>query len=289
MGQQVAGVAHSVAPRTAAPRRAWIFLACLILEGLVFAILPLSARFSVKSLLPVHGALTAILLATALVAARSAAGRRYRQLLYAFFAAGTAVLASTILGDRLLEAVRVVPVSSAWIALAKLSEAFWRVLAIVAVMSVAGADLRSLYLAKGRLGVGLAVGLAGFAVCAAVAFLPVVVKPGGAGKLLSLAPWILIFTLSNGFGEELLFRGLFLKRYEAFLGKGWSNVLAAVAFTLLHVQVTYVPELAVFLVVLFPLALVWGWLMQRTGSIWGSALFHAGADCLIMFGIFTKG
>ncbi len=104
-------------------------------------------------------------------------------------------------------------------------------------------------------------------------------------KLISLAPWILTFVLANGFAEELLFRGLFLKRYQRFLGKGWSNLLAAAAFTLLHLQVTYVSELAVFLLVLFPLALVWGWLMQKTGSLWGFALFHAGADCLVIFGI----
>ncbi len=146
-----------------------------------------------------------------------------------------------------------------------------------------------MYLAKGRLGLGSIVGTVGFAAFAALAFVPVLGRPGGANQLLSLAPWILTFVLANGFAEELLFRGLFLRGYETFLGKRWSNLLAASAFTLLHVQATYVPELAVFLPVLFVLALTWGWLMQKTGSLWGSALFHAGADCLIMFGVFAKG
>ncbi len=284
--QQAAAATHATTSRPTVTRRPWIFLACLVLEVLVFALLPLSARCPVRSLLYVHAGLTVILLAAAVTAARSEVGRPYWQLLYAFFAAGMAVLLSTVLGDLLMEALRVVPVSAAWIALAKLSESFWRVLAVLALMSVAGADLRSMYLAKGRLGLGLAVGLAGFATCAMLAFLPVLGEPGGRGKLLSLAPWILTFVLTNGFAEELLYRGLFLKRYEAFLGKGASNLLAASAFTLLHVQATYVPELAVFLLVLFVLALAWGWLMQKSGSLWGSALFHAGADCLLIFGIF---
>ena len=268
--------------------KAWLFTAFLVLELLVFAILPLSARLPVPPLLSVHAGLTAILLLGAVLAARSDAGRQYWRLLYAFFAAGAAVLLSGLLGGRLLEALRIVPISAAWIALAKLSESLWRVLAIVALMAATGADLRSMYLGKGRLGLGLAVGLAGFTVCAALAFVPVLLTAGGPGRLLALAPWILTFVLANGFAEELLFRGLFLKRYEAFLGKTLSNLLAAVAFTLLHVQVTYVSELAVFLLVLFPLALTWGWLMQKTGSLWGSALFHAGADCLLIFGIFGK-
>jgi membrane protease YdiL (CAAX protease family) len=43
-----------------------------------------------------------------------------------------------------------------------------------------------------------------------------------------------------------------------------------------------------FLVVLFGLAIAWGWLMHRTGSLWGSALFHAGADLLIILPIFSS-
>lgn len=106
--------------------------------------------------------------------------------------------------------------------------------------------------------------------------------------LLSLAPWILIFVLANGFMEELLYRGLFLKWYEPFLGKGMSNLLTAIVFTLLHVPVTYVPDVVQFLSILFPLALIWGYLMQKTDSLWGSALFHAGADCVIVFGIYAS-
>jgi uncharacterized protein len=84
--------------------------------------------------------------------------------------------------------------------------------------------------------------------------------------------------LLNGLREELWFRGLFLKRYERFLGPGASNVLTAIIFTSFHVQVQYTPQLLPFLGFTFILGLVLGSLMQRSGSILGSVLFHAGSD-----------
>jgi len=44
----------------------------------------------------------------------------------------------------------------------------------------------------------------------------------------------------------------------------------------------------IFLAVLVPLALAWGYLMQKTDSIWASILFHAGMDIPIMLGIFSN-
>jgi membrane protease YdiL (CAAX protease family) len=86
--------------------------------------------------------------------------------------------------------------------------------------------------------------------------------------------------------EELMFRGIFLKRYEPFLGKGLSLLLTSIVFTLLHFQAGYVLNSVVFMVQLFPFALAWGWLMQKTDGLWGSVLFHAGADCIIIYNIF---
>ena len=238
-------------------------------------------------MLGIHAGLTAILLVAALLARRSESARNYWPVLYALFVAGMAVLLSTLFSGRLLDLLPLASASPSWIAVAKLSESLWRVVPILLLMAIGGADLRSMYLAKGRLGPGLAIGLAGFAGLAGLAFVPLAGQ-GGIPKLLSLSPWILMFVLANGFTEELLFRGLFLRRYEAFLGKGRSNLVAALVFTLVHVQVTYVSDLPAFLVTVFPLALIWGYVMQKTDSLWGSALFHAGADCLIIFGIYAS-
>ena len=134
---------------------------------------------------------------------------------------------------------------------------------------------------------GLAVGLIGAGV-----FLALMHPPGmtalPTAKLISLAPFVALFVLSNAFMEELLFRGLFLGRYEPLMGKWLALFSTALAFTLAHMQVTYAPDMAFFLLVTFVLSLVWGWLMQKTGSLWGSVLFHAGADVTLILPIFIS-
>jgi membrane protease YdiL (CAAX protease family) len=277
---------------TSAPpplRKSVFFAGCFALEVMAFAILPLSGRLPVSPLLKVHAGLTATFLVAALLSWRSERGNEYWKVLYAMFVASTAVLLSTLFSGRLLEALPLAAATPSWIAVAKLSESVWRVVPVLLLMAFAGADLRSMYLTKGRLGLGLAVGVAGFVGFAGLSLLPLASQGSMADRLLSLSPWILVFVLANGFTEELLFRGLFLRRYEPFLGKGLSNLLTAVVFTLLHARVTYVSDLARFLLVLFPLALAWGYLTQKTDSLWGSALFHAGADCIIILGIFATG
>lgn len=98
----------------------------------------------------------------------------------------------------------------------------------------------------------------------------------------------MIFVLAVATLEELLFRGLFLRKLEPFYGRFTSNFLIAFVFTLLHGTVSYTTDQYIFLAVVFPLALAWGYVMQRTDGLWGSALFHAGMDIPIMLGIFSN-
>ena len=107
-------------------------------------------------------------------------------------------------------------------------------------------------------------------------------------RIIPWLPWILIFVLANGAMEEVLFRGLFLGRLEPFFGRFGANIMVAVVFTLIHGAVTYTVDNYFFLAVLFPLALAWGYIMQRTDSIWGSILFHAGMDIPIILGVFSN-
>jgi membrane protease YdiL (CAAX protease family) len=214
--------------------------------------------------------------------------RAYWPVTYALFAVGLAILVSTLWHMDLTRLFELLPGSPQQISSAIFFQSLLRVLVVLVLMAVIGASRESMYLQKGNLRLGLAVGGVGFLILAAIAFAPLAVQAGVTSRLVQLLPWILLFVLSNGFAEELLFRGLLLKRYEPFLGKGLANLLAAVVFTLLHFQVTYVPDTNLFLLGVFPLALLWGALMQKTDSIWGSALFHAGADCIIIFGIFAS-
>ncbi len=107
-------------------------------------------------------------------------------------------------------------------------------------------------------------------------------------EVLAWSPWILIFIFGNAFNEELLFRGLFLRKYSPFIGRFLSNLVIAIPFALHHTGVSYTPDVLMFLVILLPLALAWGYITQKTDSLWGSVLFHAGTDIPIVLGIFSS-
>ena len=280
---------ESLAPvRASLLKRALLCVLFFVVESAVFAIMPLSGLLPRPALLYMQAGLAAILLAVSLLLRRSCNGRPYWQVFYAFFVGALAVLVSVIFSGGLLALMGYDVSTPQGIAVAKFCESILRVATILAMMAAAGLGWRSMFLQRGRLGLGLAVGIPGFIVMAAIGLLPQAGVSGGSEKLLSWLPWILLFVLSNGFMEELLFRGILLKKYEGLLGRAATVVLSALVFTLVHMQVGYVASVIQFLVLLFPLALVWGWLMLKTDSLWGSALFHAGSDCIIIFGIFAS-
>ena len=270
------------------PKKSGLFALFFVVESMVFAVITLSPYASMDTLLAVHGALTTILLVAALLLRRTEKGRPHWPVYYALFVAGAAVLLSGLFADVLLDLLGLTVKTPQGIAVAKFSESLLRVIPILALMPLAGLGWRSLYLTKGRAGVWLPVGMAAWVVFPVLAYFLLPTREGALDKLLPLAPWILLFVFSNAFMEELLFRGLFLKRYEAFLGRALSNVLTAAVFALMHTQVTYAPEMLQFLAIVVALSLVWGYLIQKTGSLWGAVLFHAAGDCLVIFPIFVS-
>lgn len=211
---------------------------------------------------------------------------RFRPVFFAYFTAVLSLSAGFYLADPALKFFRLTTQTPHGIAVAKFLQSFFIVIVILVTTKLFGEDLASLYLRTGRVLLGLGVGLLGAAVCLVLA-LPQL-RTFGAARLLPLIPWIVLFVASNAFMEELLFRGLFLGRYEGLMGSGLAVLSTALAFTLAHMQVAYAPNLVVFLAVLLALSIAWGGLMQKSGSIWGSTLFHAGADLLIILPIFRS-
>ncbi len=274
--------------RPSALRKTLIFLFFFVVEVMAFAIIPLSGFLPRTLLIIMQAVVLAILLAVTLWLRRSESGRAYWQVFYAFFVCGLALLVGKVLSGSVVMLLGAAepPATPQDVGIAKFSESLLMVAVVLLGLAIVRTDWRSMFLQKGRLGLGLAIGIPGFLVLAAWGLLPMAGGQGGVNKLLSMMPWILVFILCNAFTEELLYRAVFLKRYEAFLGKGLSLWLVTIAFTLLHFQAGYVVDALLFLVQLFPFALVWGWMMQKTDSLWGSVLFHAGADCIIIFNIY---
>ena len=179
---------------------------------------------------------------------------------------------------------------------------FWQIMStlvivvpIILLTKISGTDMGGIYLQRGRLRLGLLIGLGTFLFM----LILIVAFPTGASMLfpisedityervLSLMPIVVAFVLLNGFKEELLNRGIFLKKFEPFLGAWPSNILTAFVFAVTHVGVDYTPVLLVFLGITFLLGLAWGYVMQKTDSIIGSALFHGAMDIAIILGIFS--
>jgi membrane protease YdiL (CAAX protease family) len=261
--------------------RAGIFALLLACGLLVFV----PAYISSEILVYVRLGTALAFLAAAILLRRSERFREYWQIPLALGTAAATMLITAYWNDWLLGVLSVSQDTAAELAITKLSEALWICLTIVAVTVLFGVDMGTIFLKRGKLKQGLLVGLIAFLLLSIIAIVRASTQNITLQPLLQLSPWILIFVLANGTMEELLYRGLFLKRYESVLGRNLSNLVTALVFVTIHAQVTYTPDLLPFLIGLFFLALLWGALMQRTDSVIGSALFHAGADTLIILGI----
>ena len=275
--------------------RAGLFLLFLALGLLVFFVF---SHF--RPVLPAKqdhiGRLALVLgcLAAALLVRNIPRISAYWRIPFAFFIAALATAADYTLPTRelLLQALNIPLKTPAGIALDKLDSSLIIVVVILLLSLVSGRSLGSLYLKKGNLRQGLTVGLIAFGV-AALGSIPFSQWLFGArdltlSRVLAWTPWILVYVFGNAFNEELLFRGMFLGEYEPLLGRFLSNLVIAIPFTLHHTGVPYTLDGLLFLAFVLPLALVWGWLTQKTGSLWGSVLFHAGTDIPIVLSIFSN-
>jgi uncharacterized protein len=273
-------------------RRTVLAALVLALGFIVFVVLSNYVPMLPRDIDPyIRVGVTLILLAAAVLARRSVSLRAYWPLLFAFFIACFATSLDLYTSYWMLDSVRINFNTPAGNAFLKLKNGVFIITMILLLTKVSGGTMGSVYIHKGNLRRGLAIGLIAFVVAAAVS-IPLA-RWMFYGNNLSLArilpwtPWLLIFVLANAANEELLFRGLFLRKLEAFFGPWTSNVLIAVLFTLSHTGVQYTPDVLKFLASLPPLALAWGYIMQKTDSLWGSVLFHAGMDLPIMLGIFS--
>jgi len=235
--------------------------------------------------------LLSALLAAALVARRSPSLQPVWRLLFGLFILLAAVSLDWWVARFILQPLDALPATPAGIALEKLKTAAIVAATVLTLTRLSGGPLSVLYIQRGHLKQGLTTGLIAFGVAAATAVplsqLFFAGAPVTLAQVLQWAPWILIAVFSNAVNEELLFRGLFLRKLEPFYGKALSNVLVVLVFTGLHLGVTYARDQLLFLAVVVPLALAWGAIMQKTEGIWGSILFHAGMDIPVFLSIFS--
>ncbi len=236
--------------------------------------------------------LTTSLLLIAVLLKRSSCYKKYWLVPYGLFIMALAVTLDWIFGRFLVDTLNITTDSPRVNALMKLNEAVLIIVVIHFFTRVSGSSLGSIYVQWGNKKWGIIIGLATFVLAVAVSGLGArylfMAKDLTFNRIIPWIPWLLIYVLSNGAMEELLFRGLFLQKLEPFFGKLLSNILIAFVFTSLHSFANYTSEMTIFIAVVTLLAILWGFIMQKTNSVLASILFHAGMDISIMLGMFSN-
>lgn len=267
-------------------------LCVLVIGGLVVTIpaymttLPPELRQNLRLGLP-----PALLLVT-ILAYTVAFLKPYRQIALAYLAVSLALAVDRYVGDLPREWLGWSAATPQGAAIAKLGESLPIILAILLFTRLGGRELSSLYLRRGQLVQSLAWGLGIGAFC-----LVPFVSMGGlqatlnldTAKVLAWLPWLFVFSLVNGFMEELWFRGSWMSRFAELLGPRTALYLAALIFTLSHVIVYWSQPytLLTLSVVWALLACACGWVTLKTNTLWGAVLGHTIADVLFMLGTFA--
>ncbi len=236
-----------------------------------------------------QGGLAGLFLAAALLMRRSPRWEPYWAIAYAFFVATAVWLITTLaggFGNWALQLTGMAAASPAGTAVAKVGEAVGTVAIILLLCWPAGFTLSSLYLKRGQLKWAVLIGLLTIVNFATAALMAASGQPRDLDALGPLMLWGLVFSLANGFMEELWFRGLFLGRLAPHLGRGGAVFVIAVLFALMHLGAGYMEPAAVivFFFNTFTHALVLGYLILKTDTLWGAALYHAAMDLWLFIG-----
>jgi membrane protease YdiL (CAAX protease family) len=273
------------------PRRLALSITFFLGACLVFLPYSLHALVARDARPFLWGGIALILLTAALLARRSQRLQPYWRVIYALFVASAASFADWFLSDWLLRLLNVPVDSPAGYGLAKFESMLVLSLCLIVLVRLSGDDLSSLYLQRGKVRWWLPIGLAAFA------FFAITVIPAAVGlfegrdvtwsRILPWIPWILLFVLSNGFLEELQFRGLLLPRFAPHIGVVPAILVTSVVFSLAHIGVNYTLAILPFLAITFVLGLSFATLIHKTDSLWGAVLFHALADIPVIVGIIS--
>ena len=237
-------------------------------------------------------ALSAIFLILTIISSGFIRYRKYSKILLSFFAASIAINLQVASAYPNLE---LTPINN--LVLRMLMSTTLVVISLIVLQRVSGDNFHDIFISKGNTRLGLILGLAGFFIFALVSIPLATYQFQGQdlsiSRVMTWSPLILVIVLANGVREELLYRGIFLKKYEPVFGLRSSNLLQAVIFSLSHSvagrgNIAYTPFLIVLVLQTFLLGLAWGYIMQRTDSMLGSILIHAGSDIAIFLGIFSN-
>ena len=175
-------------------------------------------------------------------------------------------------------------------AIAKVCEMLIKTVSILLLVKLSGADFGSVYLQRGNLKLGMGIGLLVFFFLAPAAFMFAAQRFTGPDTLVAAVVWGLIFSIANGFMEELWLRGIFLKRFEPLIGLNGSVWVTSIIFALMHGFAYYFMPAALpfFIMNTLALGLSCGYLMMKSDSLWGPVTIHSASDFFLFVAVLAN-
>jgi membrane protease YdiL (CAAX protease family) len=224
------------------------------------------------------------------IAKKSEKLHRYWRIIYSFTISSAGLLAAWYLGQwyHLIPGLWISTVEG--VAIAKIAEVLPIVTAILAGVWLVDKDMTSVFLEGGNIKQSIKLGLL-FSPLGLIPFIAI----GGLGinveanLILTWVPWVFAFSIANSLMEELMIRGLFLKKYDAIFGQKGSLILTSIVFALFHFALLeYADFLSVSVIATFTffLGLSWGYIIQKSNTLWGAVLAHMIADALGILAVF---
>ena len=149
--------------------------------------------------------------------------------------------------------------------------------AAITVVRILGLRAREVGFSFGSFPVQLAVGLSGF-LFGVMEYLILTPEPLVI-ELTWQEVWLpaLIFLLCTGFVEEFIFRGVLQRTVTAAFGNWWGIIYVSLLFAVLHVGFLSLIDV----VFVFAVALFFGWVVKKTGSLFGVTLAHGITNALL--------
>lgn len=217
----------------------------------------------------------------------------YWQVAFAFFIASTAYPISALLDgwtSAVLGWFAVTVNTSKGLAIEKVCEMLIKTVPILALVKLSGADFGSVYLKRGNLKLGMGIGLLVFFFLAPASFMFAVERFTSVDTLVAAVVWGLVFSVANGFMEELWLRGIFLKRFAPMIGINGSVWVTSIIFAFMHGFAFYFDPFALtfFVVNTLALGLGCGYLMTKSDNIWGAVLIHAASDFFLFIAVLAN-
>jgi membrane protease YdiL (CAAX protease family) len=232
--------------------------------------------------------LAVLFLGAAVALRRHESLKPYSGIAYAFFIGILSYLLTSFTveyRDPLLISLHIAPATPRGLAFVKLYEASQVIVLILLLTVLWGEDLRSIYIRRGRLGLALFFGLCLMTINTATGVVTGAAMGTPGEVVITQLPWALLYSLANSLMEELLFRGIFLRRFIPLIGPAGSILVTSIIFTVMHSGASYMNpvEAILFQVIIFPMALILGYLFYKTDTVWGATLYHAGSDVFIFY------